>query len=358
MNELKLFRPSWAPGVELCGHYEPSISSSPNALRGVRFHETMAKLWRGEYTLDDVPKDLWEPVDYTYGELAPLISTAETKGIEEVVPLYDEFDSFITEGTVDLWSRWTKPKPITVVVDYKTGQERDYWAQLYVYALALCNKLGVDEVELVLVFADQKHTLRDTEVSRGLLEERVWRLVANAENPRAPHVINRFCDYCDLRFRCPAWEEERILAAAAIPQDDDDFNITRELALAPSWEVILANPDLLGRFVVAYKRLRKLVEKTWTIEARAIEQINNGVELPGCQLVNNPGAETVDAIGFIELVRDHVELKELLPLIKTLDNDKAKELFTTLQMTHSKTFKAKTIPTKRAAPSSYIKVKE
>lgn len=355
MNEIKLFRPSWAPGLELCGHYEPSISSSPNALRGQRFHECMAKLWRGEYTLDDCPKDLWDPVDYAYGELSPLIGTAETKGIEELVPLYDEFDDFVTEGTIDLWAGWTKPSPVTVIVDYKTGQERDYWAQLYVYALALCNKLGIDQVELVLIFADQKHTLRDTGVTRALLEERVWRIVANAEDPRKPHVINRYCDYCDLRMRCPAWEKERALAAKLTPEFD--IETQRELDLAPSFEVILANPELLGRFIVAYKRMRKFVEKTWEIEAKAIKQINEGVELPGCQLITNPGAETIDPQKFFELVRGHMDPHQLLGLARTIDNDAARQIFDNLQ-SQRLLDKKTALPTKKATSSSYIRIKE
>lgn len=363
MNELKLFRPSWAPGVELCGHYEPSISTSPNALRGQRFHECMAKLWRGEYTLDDCPKDLWDPVDYTYGELSPLIGTAETKGVEELVPLYDEFDDFITEGTVDLWAQWTKPKPITVVVDYKTGQERDYWAQIYVYALSLCNKLGFDEVELILIFADQKRTFRQR-VTRAQLEDRVWRIVANVENPKAPHTINRFCDYCDLRLgNCPAWEAEKTLAFRTVAQMDEgdmslDVETARELALAPSFQTILNDPNLLGKFLIAYKRMRVLVEKVWQIEARAILQMEQGTQIPGVIKVDNPGADIVDAQKFIQLVRGDVDPNELLKIIKTVDNDMAREIFAKLKTKKPKIFGEAVVPTKTTAASSYIKVKE
>lgn len=355
MNELKLFRPSWGPGIELCGHYRPSVSYSPNALRGKRFHEVMAKLWRGEYTLDEVPKDLWEPVDYAWGELSPLFETAETKAVEDKLPLYDEFEEFVTEGTIDLWGQWAKPKPITILCDYKTGEERDYWAQLFIYALTLIDKLGIGEIELIIVYADQGRTLRMT-VTRRQLEERVWRIVANASDPRAEFRINRYCDYCDLRFHCPAWEEERALAFQAIPDNELDHDIARELILAPSFEVILADPNLLGKFIIAYKRMRKLVEKTWEIEARAIAQMEQGVQIPGLIKIDNQGAESVDVQKFIELVRQYVDRDELLKLVKTMDNDGAREIFRRLQSEKAKIFAKSELPTKRAASYSYIKV--
>lgn len=352
MNELKLFRPSWGPGVEKCGHYVASVSTSPNAFRGKRFHETMADLWRKKYTVDEVPRDLWEPVDYAYGELEPLFATAEKIGIEETLPLYDEFEEYVTEGTIDLWGSWTKPNPITVLVDYKTGEERDYWAQLWIYALILCDRLGIDEIQLILIFADQKRTLNMT-VSREQLEERVWQIVENKTDPRAPFVINRYCDYCDLRQRCPAWDEERKLAVPPVAELDVD--VARELLMAPSFDVILANPDLLGRFIIAYKHLRTLVEKVWEIEKRAIIQIEQGTKIPGIIKIDNPGVENVDAQAFFELVRSYTDRDRLLEIVKTIDNAKAGEILDRLKSEKPKIFEKAKLPVKRTASSSYLK---
>lgn len=289
-DRRKLFRPSAAPGKELCSHFEPTISTSPNAARGTEIHDDLAK--RLPAFFNDPARRAFIDGDKPYLKYAlRILDESGLKKIwahEELVELRDSRDGFITEGTVDLYGYNESTE--LMVYDWKTGQERDYSAQVILYTLALMQRDKVTKAWVHEVFLDQERTYR-TEVTREIAEERIFKIVENARDPRAPHVINKFCDYCDLQHDCPAWLFERKRLMDYLPMKSPNGGYTLESRLA----YILEQPETLAAFVSTFKRMEKYVKKA-QINETALTLMKNGTKLTGLRLANHPSGSQYVAL--------------------------------------------------------------
>lgn len=311
MQNLKLFRPSSGPAKELCSHFETTISTSPNAERGIEFHKIIAAVLKGDEIA--IPEHLKRVVAYASNLWPQLIDYPI--GSETEVPLLDREGEFITSGTIDFFgSKELYPKPALksrpAIIDWKTGQERDYWMQVSIYGVALIDSLfpppreGI-EIDLTLAFVDQERHFTET-FTYGVLRARVDALVEEIRDPASPYSINQYCGYCDLRGRCPAWDKERALVAGA----NGD--------LRERFEIIRRDPVALARFIVALRRFNKLVESE-DLEGLAKEYLKSGQELPGLTLVHNQGKEIYDKEALAEAIKlwesDHLPKK--FPVTRT-----------------------------------------
>src|SRR5215469_4997688 len=274
----KLFRPSAAPGKELCSHFEPTISTSPNAARGTDIHaELSEKLPKLFYeltkTLEGHPEDLETALGFvspSYVRYALRILYASglknISGSEQLVTLHDKDGKFVTEGTCDLWGI---NEPLELMLyDFKSGQERDYSAQVVLYGLGRMQEDGFKKAWLHEVFVDQERTYR-TEITRELAEERIFNLVENVRNPRE-HNMNRYCDYCDLIGSCPAWDWERKKLAANFPMR---FNGAK--SFEDRLQHIKEDPVLLSQFLVTWQLMERFMKKT-EIKSHALDQMKKG----------------------------------------------------------------------------------
>src|SRR5215469_6153176 len=163
-----------------------------------------------------------------------------------------------------------------MVYDWKTGQERDYSAQVVLYTLGLMQEGAWKKAWVHEVFVDQERTYR-TEITRELAEERIFKLVENVRNP-GEHTMNRYCDYCDLQHDCPAWLWERKKLAAYMPNYKDGARTLEErLVFVKDDHVGLAN------FIATWKRLERYVKKVGIAEY-ALDQMKKGTKLNGLKL--------------------------------------------------------------------------
>jgi len=282
----KLFRPSAAPGKELCSHFEPTISTSPNAARGTDIHaELSEKLPKLFYeltkTLKGHPEDLEAALAFVnppYVRYALRIlyqsGMKDISGTEQLVTLHDREGNFVTEGTCDLWG--INEDLELILPDFKSGQERDYSAQVVLYGLGRMQEDNFKKAWLYEVFVDQERTYV-TEVTRELAEERIFKIVENVRNP-GEHVMNRYCDYCDLQHDCPAWLWERKkLATTFDPSWKSTATLTDRIDRIKSDSVELAD------FIATWKRMERYVKKVGITEY-ALDQMKNGTKLNGLKL--------------------------------------------------------------------------
>ena len=290
MQNIKAFRPSSGPALELCTRYEPTWSTSPNAQRGTEFHKTIAQLLERDIIPEDAPSYLHAPLNYAANLCKELVEIPG--GIEDEVPLLDSDGEFVTSGTIDYWGTSVR----TVIIDWKTGQERDYWAQLSIYGVALLDNIFVQlpipyraniEIDLHIAFVDQEKHFTQTCTYRDL-RARVDKLIEDIRDPASPYSVNAYCGYCDLRGRCPAWDRER---AVAFPAGD----------LHQRFDIIRRDPAQLARFIIAKRRFDKIVDQE-DFDALAIEYLKGGAELPGLKIVNSPGRITNDKEALSEAI--------------------------------------------------------
>jgi len=281
----KLFRPSAAPGKEKCGHFEPTISTSPNAARGTDIHaeicEKVPRLWRELLKAIKGPEDV-EPalsfINPPYIRYAVRImyesGLRNISAPEQVVELHDAKGDFVTEGICDLYGI---NEPLELMVyDWKTGQERDYSAQVVLYGLCRMQEDNFKKAWLYEVFVDQERTYR-TEITRELAEERIFKIVESVRNPRE-HTMNKHCDWCDLQHDCPAWLWERKKLGGYLPQKERS-----EISFEERLELVKSNPVLLGHFMTTWKRMEKYVKKAGITEY-ALDQMKKGQKLNGLKL--------------------------------------------------------------------------
>jgi len=282
----KLFRPSAAPGKELCSHFEPTISTSPNAARGTDIHaelsEKLPKLfYELKKTLDGHPEDLEAALAFVnppYVRYALRILYAsgmkDISGTEQLVTLHDKDGNFVTEGTCDLSG--INENFELILPDFKSGQERDYSAQVVLYGLGRMQEDNFKKAWLYEVFVDQERTYQ-TEITRELAEERIFKLIESVRNP-GEHVMNRYCDYCDLQHDCPAWLWERKKLGGYLPQKERS-----EISFEERLELVKSNPVLLGHFMTTWKRMERYVKKVGITEY-ALDQMKKGTKLNGLKL--------------------------------------------------------------------------
>jgi hypothetical protein len=190
---------------------------------------------------------------------------------EQLVELHDREGNFVTEGTMDLFGLNEQLDLLTY--DWKSGQERNYSAQVILYTLAKMQQEGFKRAIVHEVFVDQERTYR-TLVDRTTAEERIFRIVDQVRDPRAPHVINGYCDYCDLRLDCPAWQHERKMY---VEWSGINGQFSERLAL------IQRDPAALAAFIKNWKLNKKYVEKSG-IETEALARMKNGEKLEGLKL--------------------------------------------------------------------------
>ena len=293
MQNIKAFRPSSGPALEMCSHYEPTFSTSPNAQRGTEFHQTIAVVLRDPDYWVGYPERTTAYSIELYKKLIDIPG-----GIEDEVPLLDSDGEFVTSGTIDCWGRKQIGKDLErhAIIDWKTGQERDYWAQLSIYGLSLLDRVYANvprhtlddaEIDLHIAFVDQEKHFTQT-CTYAELRARVDKLIEDIRDPASPYSVNAYCGYCDLRGRCPAWDRER---AVAFPAGD----------LHQRFDIIRRDPVQLARFIIAKRRFDKIVEQE-KFDELAMQLMKEGQELPGLKIIPNPGKIAHDKDALTEAI--------------------------------------------------------
>lgn len=201
-NNVELIRPSTLPKLQECRMYKSKPGSSEAAARGTALDAIIRESWMSckksvslsePWTAEDS-----EACNFALQHLALLshgefVETREEE-LQAVVPV-----DGVKAGTMDalcVAEGW--------LVDFKTGQIRDYRAQMAAYALACMDAYFADEWKSYLIFIDQKQVIAEN-WTREAAEQLVTSIVSKPQKPT-------LCEYCKW---CGAFETCELVAESA-----------------------------------------------------------------------------------------------------------------------------------------------
>jgi hypothetical protein len=170
-----------------------------------------------------------------------------------------------------------------LIIDWKTGEPRDYSAQLAGYTMALYDRLPeAKSVRAIAVFVDANETHDHTHsyqkaTDRFLDLYEKWR-----EKDNANYTINQYCDWCALRPDCPAWRSQ---ADAALSLAQDIESSPGPVSQAKI-DLLKNSPGDLEKFVLAFERFKTLVDEDWALKAALKSHIETGYKSEHYSLVN------------------------------------------------------------------------
>lgn len=215
MNEnanVELVRPSALPKLAACRCYESKPGSSEAAERGTRIDRAIRVMWAR------MAGDAWAKDE----ELPDLPSVDEK---DAVVWAMDQLDELSHDGAMHLETQEEKLKALSKIdtlkngahlvklkdgtmdglcvegaflVDFKSGQVRNYKEQMAAYALSCMDEYFADEWTAHLLFVDQRQrvSLRFTaEEARAIVQ-------AVLERPCEPEHCE-YCTWCAKFTTCP-----------------------------------------------------------------------------------------------------------------------------------------------------------
>lgn len=211
---MEQIRPSTLPKKELCPCFEPDGKTSEAAERGTRLDECIRKAWKIFSDIaqtgvadvkstarnvviatelvendDEIEACTWavESIHNLAGD-SPF-ETAED-ALQAVVPVEG-----IKSGTMDGLCAER-----TFLVDFKTGQIRDYYLQMGAYALACMDAYFSDEWTAHLLFVDAKEIVTHV-FKRSQIESRLKDVVFRCKGGYP--VQNDYCNWCRRFGYCP-----------------------------------------------------------------------------------------------------------------------------------------------------------
>ncbi|HPA21040.1 MAG TPA: DUF2800 domain-containing protein [Verrucomicrobiae bacterium] len=263
--------PKWAE----CAHYEPSREPGEEAERGTRLHAAYAAVMGGDKgAIDGLPGDDGRAVEWAVAETLRLFG-GPPESVERKLPYYDS-EGELYFGTADAVCG-------EQIADLKTGQIRDYAAQMAAYALAIMDIKWARGATTHLLFCDGREVVtREWTAEEAIaavmpiIAARRDALEGKGPGPRPCE----YCGWCGRRDTCPAYAAQIAPAEAAIVSPE-----------AFEFSAVLADPERLGRFLTACRLLRCDYEER--AQARAREVIGSGGRVPGWTIQRRKGRESL-----------------------------------------------------------------
>ena len=223
MPELELVRPSSLPKLAECRCYEGKPGTSEAAERGTRIDASIRRLYAKRQGLPW--DDSAEPDAILNDEDAEAVKWALDK-LDELAldPLTDEHHAVETrecELVAAVPVEGVKPGTMDALcvslgwlVDFKTGQVRDYRAQMAAYALACMEAYFAEEWVAHVLYVDQQEV-----VTHRFTREDAEALVLNIVMAPKVETQCEYCKWCGRAAECGLMREvcEEAVAAPALP---------------------------------------------------------------------------------------------------------------------------------------------
>lgn len=278
-------RPSALPKLALCGQYQGKPHASAEAARGTiidgafRGHAMgLLDEWPDGITKADAYNITWA----TY-ELRELADGAHWTAADDECHL--QIPGMPNGGTVDalcLDRRWS--------ADIKTGQHRDYRAQMAAYALGGMERTGYDQWDTYIVWIDDPQIERIT-----WTRHRAQAMVRQAtDNVGMPPKVNDYCGWCAKSLTCPARVSTKDAALAAV----DTLTVQDSGFLA-----LLNDPERLGQFLAACQTLDDFRDAA---KEKARQLLEAGEKVPGWRLQKPRASEYLEAKHLAQAVQNGV----------------------------------------------------
>lgn len=285
------FRPCNFPALSECIQFQSSNEPSDEASYGTEWHKEMAELLRpfiripgakpfGPVTVADLQIEVPAHLQWAFNLVGDYILSGWTLiGVELSWPILDEIGNVLTTGTLDVFM-WRDNEEL--IIDWKTGQKRDYSGQKIGYIMAVYdNFVGAESCTGVDAFVNDKDT-HETRISWQEASTYILNLYDRWKERKGPHTINDWCVFCSLRGKCPAWLESAKPALKLVEDPSPlPFNV----------DTLKNNPAKLGAFMTAYKRLQTLVDDEWNLKDALKTHMECGEIIDGWTIVNVKGTE-------------------------------------------------------------------
>lgn len=267
--------PSSLPALDKC----PCFVSGPAgeaAEEGRKQHQQLSMLFDG---LDPYSNGT-QPTLWAWQWVQDNMDMHRTKNEVRLSVLRD-FEE-ITYGTADFLGY--DVMGYLTVIDYKSGQRRDYYYQLITYALGAMQKYGERECRVVILYG------RDEAINEFVIvledaEEAVYALFDRLEKGGEPRLCE-YCGWCALNGQCAA--TTKAIAEVAGRYEPEQF----DLGSIETWHASeLTDPEQMSKvYEVACFLEKWATGAKHHIKQKAIE----GVEIPGYKLRAGAKVRTID----------------------------------------------------------------
>lgn len=286
-NQENWLRPSSLPKLEACPAYESTGGTSDAAERGTRIDVALRNMLAGdkipaEFNEEDKESTLW-----AYRQIKEIANGEKILSSEDDCRMPSGVHG-VKDGTADaiIPSR-------DILIDLKTGQIRDYKAQMAAYALSCMDIYFVDEWTTYLIFADQQ-TITANQFSRESAEEICKNILKSCENKT--ESICDYCGWCAKTRTCSLRNEmldKLMTIAAELPTLTPALKSVlpaQAATKAPMLEEILADD---GR-AIAFLDMFKVAESYHDIiKAELTKRLVKGENIEGLALVSNSGRSSI-----------------------------------------------------------------
>ncbi len=198
-------RPSSLPKLACCRAFENSPGTSPAAERGTKLDGIIRAAWQElkrrkeeDVLLDDVA-DLADLATEDVAAVRWAINTMhELSGGEDIETREEQLQAVVPHRQVLTGTMDGLCVGGCFLIDFKTGQERDYKAQMAAYALACMDAYFIDSWTAHLLFIDQQKV-----VTHFFKEEEARELLDSIINAPVEPTACDYCEWCGKFGTCP-----------------------------------------------------------------------------------------------------------------------------------------------------------
>jgi hypothetical protein len=291
-------RPSNARIKHRCIHYltdQVAADNSPHVGWGNKVDPWIKRLVDGaplgSWTLQEAPEVA--AAEWVVAAAKKVLTGIQTQKRMHLVDLFVSPPEVITPGTADIVG-YNEEEELWEVWDCKSGRQHDdYDWQLMFYALMLMDELGEVEIRIRVAYCDLK-LFQEAIVTRADCEERIFGLVERIRIGVELPQENEYCGQCARQSVCEVWTKPAEIAFSIMdiadtqPLVDMSPVLDQTLRVQNRLEMIKADPKMLGRFIDAWRKAEKLVEKSG-VEDAAKELLIAGKEVPGWRALECEG---------------------------------------------------------------------
>jgi hypothetical protein len=279
------------PKLEECIQYQPRPAESEAAARGNERHKTIAQVLLGKLELGYINDiELRKDVAWVMEELNE--RGIKVRTVEWELGLRVD-NKLVWRCTIDAAGT---ARDEMWIVDYKTGDQRDYTGQYAAYGKAAMAKRKENKCVVLELNIDLRKA-REFSLERKDAEERTDAIYHEwLERGEGGHRINQYCDWCSRQGDCPLWRVEGKKALVALgPQAPIE-------PLENRIDDLKNDPVKLGEFMTAFKRLETLVYEEWKLKDAIMDHLNNQRDVPGFVRARNPSTPIVDIEKVLSLI--------------------------------------------------------
>lgn len=253
-DAMQSVRPSSLPKLACCRAYVPAEGSSAAAERGTRMDRVIRDAW----ALQGDEAACSACLEQLGAEDAPAARWA----IETMRGLAGDAELVTDEALLEAVTSLPGLRPGTMdglcaersfLIDFKTGQVRDYRLQMAAYALACMEAYFADSWTAHLLFVDQREVVSH-DFTEAEAREEVERVI---QAPVVPHPCD-YCGWCAAFDRCPAvlgavQQVQQVAASLPAASPAALSLAARDGVLPGGMAEMLADEGLAHRFLQALK---------------------------------------------------------------------------------------------------------